>query len=49
MIIHFEIEVNGETRYLCNQACNIFKNKVTIDKDKVTCLNCKRIIVRDKI
>ncbi|MBA7700982.1 hypothetical protein ES703_109708 [subsurface metagenome] len=39
-IIHFEIKRDGDFRYLCNQACNTFPEKRTLDKEKVTCRNC---------
>lgn len=47
MIIHFLIKINGEERYICNQACNVTKKKGTNKKEKVTCKNCLKKISED--
>lgn len=45
--IHFQIEKEGDIFYLCNQACYTFPEKRTIDKDKVTCMNCLRKLKKE--
>lgn len=42
MIIHFKDVEKGH--YLCNYACGTTPEKETTDKEKVTCLNCKRAL-----
>jgi len=45
-IKHRGIDVDYETRYLCNQACGVTENKVVWQDDKVTCKNCLRKLKR---
>ena len=44
MIKHRGINVNYETRYLCNQAVGITQNKIVWNDEEVTCKNCLRIL-----
>ena len=38
--IHYAIIKDKRIFYLCNQACNTFPEKRTLDWKKVTCRNC---------
>jgi len=38
--IHYLLFVEGDPRYLCNQACGITKGKVTKNWKHITCKNC---------
>ena len=44
MVKHYAVWINKEWRYLCNQACNVTKEKLTEKREEVTCLNCLHII-----
>ncbi len=46
--IHYEIDIDDDKRYLCNQACSTFEVKRTTDKSKVTCQNCLRTLRRQE-
>lgn len=46
MIIHYMLFVNGNKRYLCNQACGTTKKKMSKDWNKIDCENCLK--QRDK-
>jgi len=48
--IHLEfIDEDKDVHYLCNQACLTTASKRTTDKEKVTCLNCLRVIKRNEV
>ena len=44
-IVHLQTEDN---RYYCNQAVKSFDFKMTKEKDKVTCENCKKRYLNGK-
>ncbi len=47
-IKHQAIHVNGEVRYLCNQACGTTTSKLTSKKSWITCKNCLREVKKWK-
>jgi hypothetical protein len=46
-IKHFFKLKDKKLRYLCIHACSITNSKITNDFNKVTCKNCKRLILKE--